>query len=96
MDDEKCKDCQNCEYYIKATSKHDKGVLWILLFSVAVYLFGIWYPHWQESRSPKVNIYGHEVKIEDDSLARWLIDNGFCTADDFQNLIDSVTKISVP
>lgn len=94
IENEGCKDCEHCEYYIKVTDNQDNGspfvtlllVILVCLFSFMLYLF------YQEINKPKVRIYGHDVEIGEDTYADFLIDSGLCTVDDIQKMIDELLE----
>lgn len=95
-EDEKCKYCQHCEYYLKATNRRDTIELGMILFLVLAIclMFGAVFYVFKKAVTPnrEIDIGGYKVKIKEDSIADILIDNGFCTVDDIQKMIDELLE----
>lgn len=93
MENERCKDCEHCEYYINGRDKKGSVALFILVLDICL-MFGAVFYVFKKAVTPnrEVDIGGYKVKIKDNSIADTLIDSGLYTADDIQKMIDELLE----
>lgn len=95
MENERCKDCEHCEYYINANCKRNNLSSFATLFLFLLICFfycSAFYVLYQKEIKPKVYVNGRQVQIGEGSYADFLIDSGLCTADDIQKMIDELLE----
>ena len=87
--------CENCDYFKehckKETSNSETtwGQFLFIFVLICAMLYGAYYVL-KEINTPKINIGGCELKIEEGSQLDYLIDSGVCSEDDIQNMVDSL------
>ena len=87
--------CENCEYFKEhfkkesANSETTWGQFFVIFVLICAMLYCSYYVL-KEASTPKINIGGCELKIEEGSELDYLIDSGLLSEDDIQDMGDSL------